>query len=392
MSKHTLILWLACLLAASPSPAQSGALSPQAQFSVVTCGPGRDLYATFGHSAFRLRDPQNGIDWVYNYGTFDFNTPNFYAKFARGRLPYALSKQRFEDFLYTYQYENRWVREQLLDLDASQAAALFDFLEENHRPENRFYRYDFLFENCATKIPEILARVLNPDLEYSYGHLQESLTFRELIHKNLNWNSWSALGIDLALGSVIDREARGPEFSFLPEYVELQMQHAAMGNMPLVKKERTILDLALPPLPSYFTATPLFWMLLLLLATGTITWIDYRNQVRSRVLDFLLFFLTGASGVLIAFLWFFTDHQATQWNANLLWAVPMNLILAFPLGFARRQPAWIAPYLLAMAVLIIAGLLLWLGQIQSFSPHLLPVWAALLLRYAYLYAYFKNHP
>jgi hypothetical protein len=392
MIKQTLLLWLAVALTASPSPAQSGGLSPQAQFSVVTCGPGRDLYATFGHSAFRLRDPQRGIDWVYNYGTFDFNTPNFYVKFARGRLPYALSKQRFEDFLYTYQYENRWVKEQLLDLDAGQAAALFEFLEENHRPENRFYQYDFLFENCATKVPEILARVLNPSLQYSYGHLQEPLTFRQLIHKNLERNSWSALGIDLALGSVIDREARGPEFSFLPQYVKQQIGHAALGDTPLVKKERTILDLNLPPLPSYFTATPLFWMLLLLLATGTITWIDYRNQVRSRVLDFLLFFLTGASGLLIAFLWFFTDHQATQWNANLLWAFPLNLIAAFTLGFGKRVPTWFAPYLLAMAVLVAACLLLWLGKVQSFSPLLLPVWAALLLRYAYLYTTLKNRP
>jgi len=91
-------------------------LSSHAQISVITCGPGTDLYATFGHSAFRVQDPANNLDVVYNYGTFDFNTPYFYLKFARGKLLYALSRERFEDFLYTYQLEHRWVREQILQL------------------------------------------------------------------------------------------------------------------------------------------------------------------------------------------------------------------------------------------------------------------------------------
>ena len=390
MNWRTLLFWLILLLTAAPAHSQVPDLSPKARFSVLTCGPGTDLYATFGHSSFRLRDPELGIDWVYNYGTFDFNTPNFYMKFARGQLPYALSKQKFENFLYTYQLEHRWVHEQLLDLSPAESRSLLAFLEENHQPQNRFYDYDFLFENCATKIPEVLKNVLGEGLSYSYHHLQESYTFRGLIHKNLRTNSWSSFGIDLALGSVIDRKASGPEYAFLPEYVESQIGNASLDGAPLVSRERVILDLdPLPPL-SYFTATPLFWALMLLGITLAITWIDLRNGVRSRILDFALFFLTGTSGLVIAFLWFLTDHNATVWNANLLWAMPLNVIPAFWGLFSMPKARTMRGYLAGLLVLIGGTLLLWIFGLQVFSPILIPVLAALTIRYSYLISYYKT--
>lgn len=392
MKWRLLLFWLIFLLTAAQVPAQVPDLSPKAQFSVLTCGPGTDLYATFGHSSFRLRDPELGIDWVYNYGTFDFNTPNFYMKFARGKLPYALSKQRFENFLYTYQLEHRWVREQLLDLSPAESRSLLVFLEKNHQPQNRFYHYDFLFENCATKIPEVLKNVLGEGLTYSYNHLEGSDTFRDLIQKNLRTNSWSSLGIDLALGSVIDRKASGSEYAFLPEYVESQVGHATLDGTPLVSRERVILDLeTLVPI-YYFTATPLFWGLLLLGVTLAITWIDFRNGVRSKVLDFALFFLTGASGLVIAFLWFLTDHTATAWNANLLWAVPLNLLPAFWLLFSTPGDKVLRKYITALLGSIGGMLLLWIAGIQVFSPILIPVLAALAIRYAYLIRFYKPTP
>ena len=386
------VFWIILLLGGLLANAQAPELSPSARFSVLTCGPGTDLYAKFGHSAFRLQDPITGIDWVYNYGTFDFNTPNFYVKFARGKLPYALSKQRFDNFLYTYQLERRWVREQVLELSPEETRGLLDFLEVNHLPENRLYRYDFLFENCATKVPEVLKRVLGDGLEYSYDHLAEPLTFRELIHRNLQWNSWSSFGIDLALGAVIDREAKGGQYAFLPEYVRYQIEHASLGDQLLTPRERTILDLPSPRSSNYFTATPLFWMLILLGMTIAITWIDFRNGTRSRVLDFGLFFLTGSSGLIIAFLWFLTDHNATVWNANLLWAFPLNLILGILLFFPVLSARQLRIYLMVLLALLALAILIWLVGIQVFSLVLLPVWAALLLRYTYLISYFRPLP
>ncbi|TNF73169.1 MAG: DUF4105 domain-containing protein [Bacteroidetes bacterium] len=389
MKWHPFLFWLAVLLTTTDLQSQVPDLSPRAEFSVLTCGPGTDLYATFGHSAFRLRDPERGIDWVYNYGTFDFHTPNFYMKFARGKLPYALSRQSFDNFLYTYQLEHRWVHEQLLDLTPAESRSLLTFLERNNQPQNRFYRYDFLFENCATKIPEVLNKVLGEGLAFRYDHLQDPLTFRQLIQKNLRRNSWSSFGIDLALGSVIDREATGPEYAFLPEYVESQIGNASLDGTPLVGRQRVILDLDPPVSLLYFTATPLFWALMLLGVTLIITWIDFRNGARSRFLDFVLFLLTGVIGLVISFLWFLTDHDATVWNANLLWAMPLNLIPAFWLLFSAPITGLLRRYLAALLILIGGMLLLWITGLQVFSPVLIPVLTALTIRYAYLLSFFK---
>ncbi|WP_088341844.1 lipoprotein N-acyltransferase Lnb domain-containing protein [Robiginitalea sediminis] len=386
--KHIRILLL-LLLSLVSRAAYGQQLSPQAQFSVVTCGPGTDLYAGFGHSAFRLRDPALGIDWVYNYGTFDFNTPNFYVKFARGKLPYALSKSDFADFLYTYQLERRWVKEQLLDLDAGQNASLLAFLEENNRPENRYYAYDFLFENCATKIPDVLKEVLGPGLEFRPDHLAGNRTYRDLIQLNLERNSWSSFGIDLALGAKIDREAPTEGYMFLPHYVREQMDNTTLSGQPLVLRERTILDLPNPENPLYFTATPLFWLLLLLGFTLAITTIDFRNDTRSRWMDFTLFLLSGGSGVVLFFLWFFTDHSTTVWNANLLWAFPPNLVWAFLLLRKKRPGAQTRKYLYLLLGLLGLCFPLWIAGVQAFSPLLVVAWAALGIRYAYLVRYLK---
>jgi hypothetical protein len=384
MKRTFLLFLLTCLLSISVSRAQAVTASPGAQFSVITCGPGNELYATFGHCAFRFRDPSQGIDWVYNYGTFDFDNPNFYVKFVRGKLPYALSKQRFENFLYTYQLENRYVREQLLNLSETETKALLQFLEINNQPENRYYKYDFLFENCATKIPEVLSRVLGAPLEYSYEHLREARSFRDLIQGNLYWNSWSSFGIDLALGAVIDRNAAGSEFSFLPKYVEQQVDNASLGDHALGGRKRPILDLNTPKSNAVFTATPLFWMLLVFGITLVITWIDYRNQTRSGVLDFLLFFSSGAAGCLLLFLWFFTDHTATAWNANLLWAFPVNLFLAFGVFSGPKAKRSIRKYLIMLLVFLGLCAGFWLTGVQVFSTVVVPLWCALILRYIFL--------
>ena len=381
--RSLLFLWILCT--AGPLRAQEIALSPEARISVLTCGPGTELYASFGHTAFRVQDPKQGIDWIYNYGTFDFNTPNFYMKFARGKLRYALTKQSFENFLYTYQLENRWVREQWLQLSRSQKQDIFSFLEKNNRPENRYYQYDFLRENCATKIPEVLMKVLQPGLIWEEEHLKEPMTFRDLIQQNLNRNSWSSLGIDLALGARIDREARPLDYVFLPDYVMQQLNHSRVGDEALVEYSRTVLDLDPTVPPTYFTASPLFWMLVLLFLTGAITWIDFRNGSRSRVLDFLLFFLTGLSGLVIAFLWFFTDHHDTVWNANILWALPLNLIAAYYLIRKENIPGWMSRYLLFLLVAIVLCLLIWIIGLQRFSPLLPVLWMAFGLRYFFLY-------
>ncbi len=386
--KHYFFLLLLCLSTSTFS--QQTSLSEKAIVSVITCGAGQDLYASFGHSAFRVQDSALGIDWIYNYGTFDFDTPNFYMKFARGKLLYSLSKQRFENFLYSYQLENRWVKEQILKLTPEEKNELFKFLENNYRPENRYYKYDFLFENCSTKMPDVLKEVLGEGLDFKEYDNAASFTFRELIHQNLKVNTWSSFGIDLALGAVIDKTATTKQYMFLPFYVLKQLENSEFNGKPLVLRERTILDYNTQNRGNYFTTSPLFWLLILFLFTSTITYIDLKNDSRSRFLDFILFLGTGLVGLLVFLLWFFTDHQATANNLNILWAFPLNIIAAFYLVRPFKMPNWLPTYFVSLMGLMLILTLVWLFQFQNFSPLLVVVLVTLGVRYSFLYYYFKK--
>lgn len=362
--------------------AQDSTLSPTSKISVLTCGPGNDLYSTFGHSAFRVHDPINGLDTVYNYGTFNFNPPAFYVEFAQGKLWYKLSKQQMDRFLGAYTYEKRWVKEQLLDLSLPDRNKLFQFLEKNHLPENRTYKYDFFYNNCATKIWDVLHEVYGERLHFQEDYIPTLYTFRELIHQNLKTNSWSAFGIDLALGAVIDKKATPAQHMFLPEYVQSQLEHSLLDGTSLVKQQTSLYE-AQPQEPtSQFLSTPLFWILVLSLWIVLITYMNFKRNKRSRWLDVLLFLLTGLAGCLIFFLWFLTDHTATVLNFNILWAFPLNLIL--PIFFAKRTP-WFKNYVRLLMGLLVLVIILGLFKIQVFSPLLLPLIIALGIRYFYLY-------
>ena len=362
-------------------------LSAKAEISILTCGPGKDLYTRFGHSAFRVQDPTLNIDVVYNYGTFDFNAPNFYSNFAKGRLMYRLSRERFEDFLYIYQYENRWVKEQILDLDTREKNQLFRFLENNYKPENRSYQYDFLFDNCSTKMAYVLEQVFGEQMNFDEGHMEDPKTFRQLIRENLNVNSWSSLGIDIALGAKIDRKARVVEHMFLPYYVLQQMDHTQIDNKPIVKRQRDVLDLNNGEYRTIFTISPLFWFLLLFGFVGTITYIDYRNHTRSKWLDLFLFGLTGIAGCLLIFLWFFTDHNTTVYNANVLWAFPLNVVLCYYVLRKQAFPDWFRRAIGTLMILLALIPIIWIFGIQRFAPVLIILILALFIRYAFLWWY-----
>ncbi len=387
MKQSILLVLLFFLL---PLRSQETSLSDRAIVSVLTCGPGKDLYAAFGHTAFRVQDSEKGIDWIYNYGTFDFNTPNFYSKFARGKLLYSLSKQRLSNFLYTYELENRWVKEQLLNLSPAEKNELFTFLERNYLPENRKYKYDFLNDNCSTKIPAILKNILGSELQYKEYQDSYTDTFRDLIQQNLIRNSWSSFGIDLALGAVIDRKASPMQYTFLPIYVLRQLEHTELNGTPILQRERTILDYSKQNRGNFFTTSPLFWFGLLFLFTVTITFIDFKNTVRSKVLDIVLFLITGIAGCIIFFLWFLTDHQATALNFNILWAFPFNLMLVYYLFRKTSTPAWVTYYLMGLLGLLALTVIVWLLNIQMFSPILSVVLATLAVRYSFLLYHAKK--
>ncbi|WP_439880804.1 Lnb N-terminal periplasmic domain-containing protein [Pontibacter sp. MBLB2868] len=362
-------------------------LSPAAKISLITCSSGNDLYAVFGHSAVRVQDPASGMDIIFNYGTFDFNEPNFYLKFARGKLNYKLSVAYFSDFLYSYTMDNRSVYEQVLNLTPEQRQKYWNFLTNNYLPENRFYLYDFFFDNCATRIRDGLeATFPNNQIKFNISQFDKDYTFRNLIDLYLPPQPWGDFGIDLALGAKIDREATPYEYMFLPDYLSKGFANATIEqngqSVPLTNLPQAVYlqDTSRLPETPLFTPFLLCWVLLVLVLAFTAY--DFMNRRRSRGLDFTLFLVTGFLGLMFLLLWFATDHQATANNYNLMWGIPTHLIAAFYIG-RREMPKWMGTYLLITAIIAALLVVAWPWWPQEFNMAFLPIVLSLGVRAAY---------
>jgi|TARA_B110000114_G_scaffold41406_1_gene43592 hypothetical protein len=373
--------------------AQEITLSETAELSILTMGPGDDLNDSFGHSAFRVKDTIQNIDVVYNYGVYDFNTPNFYLKFAQGKLLYNLDRNNFTPFYNYYSKQNRWIKEQVLNLNPSEKQNLFNFLQNNLKPENRTYKYDFFFDNCATKIRDVMAIVLKDKISYQDGFQSNFYTFRELIQKNVDWNTWGSFGMDIAIGAVVDRKATYWEYQFLPEYVFKATDKAKLNrgqeDISLVKKTINLFINSPEENKSNFFTSPLFIMGLLAFIILGITYKDFKNKIRSRWLDISIYSITGIIGVLLLLLWFATDHYTTHNNYNLLWAFPLSLF--FVLAISKKNPKpWLKRYVFFQILMLTLLSIHWITGIQVFTYGLIPLLIALLVRYLYLVFYFKN--
>lgn len=386
MTKNLLLL-LFLLLTTAISNAQFGSLSPAAEISILTIGPGAELYDKFGHSAFRIKDTLSGVDVVFNYGVYDFDTPNFYTKFAQGKLLYELGVTYYQPFYESYVAQNRWVKEQVLNLNKQEKQGVSDYLWNNALPENKKYKYDFFYDNCATKMRDVIQEVLGNKLEYTEDYIEEELTFRELIQKNLVANSWGSLGIDVALGAVIDRQARPIEYQFLPEYVFKAAEHALVhgenGSQPLVKTTKTLFENKPTPPQNNFFTSPLFIFGLFGLLIVFITFRDFRSKTRSSWLDTFLFLFTGLIGVFLVLLWVATDHTATANNYNLLWAFPISLLLIVAIS-RKSISSKLGRYIFLLLLLLVLLCIHWLTGVQVFAIGLIPLLIGLAVRYLYL--------
>lgn len=362
-------------------------LTSEATVSVVTCGPGSELYSAFGHSAFRVYDPILKLDKIYNYGTFDFNKPNFYLNFAKGKLIYQLSTTRYGYFLQQFNYENRWVKTQELDLEEADVQEVYDFLENNAKPENMSYQYDFFYDNCSTKMEEVIKAVLKEKVVFKNNHITDRKSHRDLIADyTADKFKWGKFGIDLALGSVIDRPATAAEFKFLPDYIYLGFNNATInvnGKIkPLVKEENSVLNEEKSPIPFYITQ-PFIVFFVISLFFIWITYQNYTAKKRSKWVDFSLFFITGLIGVVVLLLWFATSHTATYKNFNFLWAFAPNLVVAFFM-FSTVLPKWLVYYNKLLLVLLAIQAVLWLLKIQVFNFAIIPIITMLFTRYSFL--------
>ena len=355
--------------------AQSG--SSPLRISVLTCAPGLELYSTFGHTAIRIIDSSRQTDLVYNYGTFDFSDPDFYSKFTRGKLDYFLSVAPLEDFMYEYRSENRDVHEQVLAANDSTKQIIQQALTENLAGPARYYKYDFLYNNCTSRVRDILMKYAG--LKADQPLVPAGTSFRDMLHEYLDKGNqaWSKLGIDLVLGSPIDRKANISESMFLPDYLMKGIDSSVHNPSSIVLQEKIRINLGNGQ-QEPFRNTPLILFSVLAIVAGMITFLKHKVAITlTKFLDFFLFLVTGLIGCLLLFMWFGTDHAACAANYNLLWALPCNLVAAFAVW---KRPAWLQQYFTVYAMILLATLLGWFWQPQELNTALIPVCLWLLFR------------
>lgn len=382
-------LFTSLLLSFFLSFSQIPQLTENTEISIITIGPGNLLNDSFGHNGFRVKN--NFQDIIYDYGRYNFNDPNFYTNFAKGKLKYLMGAANTKDVLSFYKQQNRTIKEQILNLNQQQKENLLSYLANNYKPENRPYLYDFFYDNCATKMRDVSENILNGNIKYNTPKVYKKETFRELIQNNLYWNSWGSFGIDIALGSVIDRIATPREYMFLPENI-FQFFEAATFNdskTPIVKSSQIIYAQKGYFAKGSFFTSPIFILSLISLFILFITYKNKKNNKRSKWLDTIIFTVTGIVGLLLLLLWFATDHTATAQNYNLLWACPISLIVIFQI-FKKRPKQWFISYLKLLVIMLCLMTLHWFIGVQVYAYALIPILIALCIRYVFLIWFFTK--
>ncbi len=346
--------------------AQLDSLMADAEISLLSCRSGSEMYSTFGHTAIRINNPKTGTDIVYNYGVFDFDTPNFYMKFLRGQLPYKLSASPTSRFLRIYQYEKRTVLEQKLSLAPTQKVRLFEALTENIKPENAYYKYDFFFDNCTTRTIDVIRSVTG---NITYARDIESLTFRDMLKRNLKSMPWTDFGVHLIVGAVTDKKTNRSQQHFLPIFLHNDLNGPTIVYEGM-RKNMTNSDKMLLNFEkedkirtTQGTNWPLYLAILLLLLE-LMLWITDSPRLAS-IYDNTWMILMSLMGIVMAIMWWGTDHLATKQNYNLLWA---NLLFAPYLCLSGR----IGKLVLGVLIVLMCALSVVNGCCQILPQYFLP--------------------
>ena len=356
--KRYLLKWLLIFVVFIPGRA----LGERPEISLITCSSGNELYSIFGHSALRAWYPESGKDLVFNFGLFDFNTPNFYSKFVKGQLKYLLGIQTMSDFMEQYKWENRGVKEQKLNLTDEQNDKIMERLEYLYRPENRYYLYSFLYKNCTSELRDIIYSVTDSNRELVLQSAQ--VTDRELINGYID--GWTKFGINLILGSTLDREIDLWQSMFLPENLYSILARSQNGTEPFVTKE---IELITDSQSSNsgggflnFISTPVSILLLLLIAVVLL----FFKKGCSGWADNLYVTLISILGAVLTIIILITEHRELYSNYNLLWCNPLYILVVIASlgGWKKTERLLSAISLVFLAILQIV----WAQKIQYAEP------------------------
>lgn len=383
------ILFLLILFSAATGiRAQYPELGKDAEISLLTVAPSEDeVYTVYGHTALRVQDEAQKLDVVFNYGIFDFSKPNFVYRFAKGETDYRLAAQYTRDFMIEYEMRGSEVTEQTLNLDSIGKARIWEALMINNRPENRVYRYNFFFDNCATRPAAIIEREAGGKIDY--GMPFEEQTFRDLINRCTRNKPWLTFGCDLALGNPTDRLATTHEMMFLPPYLEKAFATATISGADgstkkLVSSTRTLVeglaDEQETDAADLFSPLVCCWTFFLLILFVTLA--EWRRKACWRIVDCLLFFIAGIAGVVLFFLCFVSTHPSIWPNWNIVWLHPLHLVAVILFAVKKLRKAAYSYHFINFAALtlMLAG---WHFIPQHLNTAFIPLVMSLWLRSGY---------
>ena len=341
------ILVLAFQLSKSTTTqAQDSTQDAKLRFSLITCDAGEDIYTIWGHTAIRVIDSVNHTDIVYNYGSFDFNTPNFIAKFVKGNLKYFISADTYQNFLYEYQYFERDVHEQVLNISTSEKIKWYQDLQTNMVGDNRFYLYNFITDNCTTRIKDGI---------FKHTTINDSLidvpNFREQIVSSAYkaGQAWIGFGIDLLLGAVSDRKPNAFEQAFLPTL----LFNRVANNTALVAQTNHI---KYQIKPAEKASSPIYVLIaILILYILAANWNARTAVILSKSMDILLLITFGIGGLLVLYMSQFSMHTACHENYNLLWLHPFYLIALVTYFVSRKWTGYLGWIFFSIIIAFMLG-------------------------------------
>lgn len=304
---------------------QTPFLSDKAEISLLTCGTGEELYSLYGHTALRINDPINQIDIVYNYGAFDFSTPNFYGKFVKGDLEYFVTTSSFEEFNYSYVYDNRDIFEQKLNLTPQQKQKIFSELNEVLASEKRFYTYKFIDRNCTTMVRDVINKVLAEPISTKVPDTQKN--YRQILYDYQTDKFYENLGINLIFGAKTDRQS---DQLFLPIELLQGIEQTKINGKPLSDATVTVFkrqDIKAPQSLWNNFYTFVFAML-------SIAFLAYKKK--SVAIIYLT--IIGLLGLFFSLVGLYSLHEEVLWNYNVLVLSPLYLPLVFVVW--KKNAVW----------------------------------------------------
>lgn len=361
--------------------------------SLITCSPGEEIYSKFGHTAIRLKDVSNGIDVVFNYGVFSFDTEDFYYKFVKGETDYQLGVYDSQSFLPEYVERNSMVWEQVLNLTTDEKMTLIKLLETNYEPQNRLYRYNFVFDNCSTRPRDKIVDALDGFIRY--GNQTESKTFRSWVGNYVGTDTWLKYGIDLLFGVESDELATQTESMFLPEIFMSEFERAQVVSFngekrKLVAQKNILVQRKETKEPtSNYLLQPMAVSLFFLIIAAIVTLFDIKNKRYNKKFDTVLFLFTGIVGCVIFYVMLFSVHPLVKSNFNILWLNPLNILLAVFIWF-RKMRKLVFYFEILNIVLLVGSLFVFPLSIQDFNVATFPFIVLLLMRSSLCFHYTKR--